>query len=198
MMNSGKTVDEYLEKSGNWQPALRLIREIILRTELHETIKWGAPCYTLDGKHVAGIVGFKEHMAIWFYQGVFLADTEGKLINAQEGVTKAMRQWRFTDIDEIHRDADLIHKYLLEAIENQKQGKEIKPKKKELVIPPELQEVLDKNSGLSDSFEAFSKSKKREFSEFIAEAKRAETKQSRLEKIIPMIASGVGLHDKYR
>ena len=197
-MNSAKTVDEYLEKSGNWEPALRLIREIILRTELQETIKWGAPCYTLGRKHVAGMVGFKEHMAIWFHQGVFLKDPEDKLINAQEGVTKALRQWRFTDIDEIRQNADLIHAYMLEAIENQKQGKEIKPEKKELTVPAELQEVLDRDSGLLESFEAFSKSKKREFAEYIATAKRAETRQSRLEKIIPMIANGIGLHDKYR
>ncbi|MEP4533017.1 MAG: YdeI/OmpD-associated family protein [Cyclobacteriaceae bacterium] len=197
-MNSAKTVEEYLEKSGRWEPALRLIREIILKTELQETIKWGAPCYTLNGKHVVGMVGFKEHMAIWFHQGVFLKDPEGKLINAQEGVTKALRQWRFTDFDEIRQNTEIIHAYLLEAIENQKQGKEIKPEKKELTVPAELQEVLDKDAGLSDSFEAFSKSKKREFADYIAEAKRAETKQSRLKKIIPMIANGIGLHDKYR
>jgi len=120
------------------------------------------------------------------------------LHNAQEGKTKVMLQWRFHTISEI--DINLIKEYVLEAIENQKQGKEIKPirKTKLLMIPELLQNELESNQSLKENFEKFSSSKKREYASYISEAKRETTKLSRLSKIIPMILNGAGLHDKYR
>ena len=58
--------------------------------------------------------------------------------------------------------------------------------------------TLNENSQLKSFFKGFTNSKQREFAGHIANAKREATKQARLEKIIPMILSGVGLHDKYR
>ena len=93
-----------------------------------------------------------------------------------------------------------IKEYVLEAIENVKLGKEIKPTRtsKPVNIPEELQQELNTNKELSTSFNTFSLSKQREYAGYIAEAKRASTKTKRLEKIIPMIMNGVGLHDKYK
>jgi uncharacterized protein YdeI (YjbR/CyaY-like superfamily) len=69
---------------------------------------------------------------------------------------------------------------------------------KPLVIPGELKNALDKDSALLNAFEKFTLSKQREFTFFIGQAKRLETKMRRLDKIIPMIFSGIGLNDKYR
>jgi uncharacterized protein YdeI (YjbR/CyaY-like superfamily) len=81
----------------------------------------------------------------------------------------------------------------------QQQGKAIRPtKNKTLTIPAELRKSLDENPPAKSAFEALTKSKKREYADHIAEAKRDETKVKRLKKIIPMIADGKGLHDKYR
>ena len=122
-----------------WKEELQMLREIILQTELKEEVKWGKPTYTLDGKLVVGMADFKNHMALWFHQGLFLKDKHQKLINAQEGVTKALRQWRFEKGDEI--DPDIVMEYVEEAIANCKAGKELKPlRKKEVVIPPLLEE----------------------------------------------------------
>ena len=66
------------------------------------------------------------------------------------------------------------------------------------MIPPDLQQVLNENGQLKSFFEGFTNSKQREFTDHITNAKREATKQARLEKFIPMILSGVGLHDKYR
>ncbi len=87
-----------------------------------------------------------------------------------------------------------------EAIENQKLGKEIKPEKKgkTVVIPKELKETLKKNTVLYDAFKSLTPFKQREYAEYIDTAKRAETKQTRLEKIVPMILKGIGLNDKYK
>ena len=123
---------------------------------------------------------------MWFFQGVFLTDYANVLHNAQEGTTKALRQWRFQSIEDM--DPNLILDYVKEAIQNQKDGKAMTPEKKEtLPPPPELQRELDSNKELSTAFSGFTASKQREFSEFISSAKRQETKEKRLDKIIPMI-----------
>lgn len=196
-MKSFKTVEDYIDANGKWEDALRKLREIFLSTELEETVKWGAPIYTINGKNVVGLAAFKAYVGIWFFQGVFLKDEQKMLINAQEGKTKALRQWRFNSSEEI--DADLVKTYVFEAIDNQKQGKEIKPAKtKNVIIPPELQQALDQNQGLKTQFDELSLSCKREYAEYILEAKREATKLRRLEKIIPMILQNVGLNDKYK
>ncbi|MEQ8470058.1 MAG: YdeI/OmpD-associated family protein [Marinoscillum sp.] len=191
-----KTVEEYLSKHPEYNKELTLLRTILNNTELEETVKWGIPNYTIKGKNVVGIGAFKSYVGLWFYNGSFLTDKHKVLINAQEGKTKGMRQWRFENISDI--DEKLITQYVLEAIENQNQGKEIKPEKKPVVIPDELKEALSKNSQLSEAFDKLTPGKQKEYGEYIAEAKRSETRQKRLDKIIPMIQLGVGLNDKYK
>ncbi len=95
--------------------------------------------------------------------------------------------------------ARTIKAYVKEAIELQIQGKEIKPdRNKPLNIPPELQQALSKNTKARQVFETLTKGRQREYADYIAAAKREETKASRLKKILPMITASASLHDKYR
>ncbi len=192
------SVDDYINaQSAERKDLLEKIRSILNSTALEETVKWGAPAYTYEGKTLVGMGSFKDFVAIWFHQGALLTDSHNKLINAQEGVTKALRQWRLSSEEEI--DEGLIKKYVEETLENHRQGKEIKPQKaKELLIPPELSKALEIHKEARIIFEGMSRSKQREYAEHIAEAKREETKKSRIEKILPMILSGKGLYDKYK
>jgi uncharacterized protein YdeI (YjbR/CyaY-like superfamily) len=107
-------------KVNNWELELEILKSIISKTELVETTKWGGPVFTLNGKNVIGILGFKNYFAIWFYKGVSLKDESNVLINAQEGITKSLRQWRFTAKDEI--DEILLLDYISEAIALEKSG----------------------------------------------------------------------------
>lgn len=196
-MHSNKTVEEFLSKQDTWKEILTKFRTLFLETELVETVKWGMPVYTINGKNVIGMGAFKSYAGIWFFQGSFLSDPQNVLINAQNGKTKGMRQLRFYSLEEI--DDDLIRLYVAEAIQNQKDGKEIKPeRKKEVVIPEELLERLKQDQNLKDSFKSLTPGKQREYAEYVESAKRLETKLSRLEKIIPMINQGIGLNDKYK
>lgn len=188
------TATEYISKQGDWQSGLILLRDLMLETGLEETIKWGAPVYTLNGKNVVGIGSFKSYFGLWFFQGSFLKDPH-KLLTAQEG-TRGLRSFRFNSIEDI--DQDVVSEYLREAIENQKAGKEIKPEKKELKMPVELEEWLNERPEIRDGFLALTPGKQREYAEYIAEAKREATKITRLKKIGPMVLKGVGLHDKYK
>ena len=192
------SVEEYIETHDKWSEALAILRDIINATELEETLKWSEPVYSLKGKNVLGLGAFKNHFGLWFFNGVFLKDEKKLLLNAQEK-TKAMRQMRFESVDEI--DKHSVLEYVKEAIENQKLGKEIKPKKttkKSIAIPYELQQVLKKNTELKTGFEALSPYKQKEYCEYITTAKREATKQTRIEKIAPMILQGIGLNDKYK
>lgn len=195
-MNS--KVDEYILKKGNWRAELELLRSVFSDLPVEETIKWGAPTYVFEGKNIVGLAAFKNYCGLWFFQGALLEDKQKVFINAQEGKTKAMLQWRFYSLKEI--DINLIKEYILEAIENSKAGKEIKPKRntKPIVIPEELKVAFSENEKLEAFFNEFTASKQREFCEYILSAKRATTKQTRLEKITPMILNKVGLNDKYK
>lgn len=192
------SVDEYIEENQKYGEELQLIRNILNKTELVETVKWSAPTYMINGKNVVGFSAFKNHFGLWFFNGVFLKDEHNLLINAQENKTKALRQMRFTSKNEINEPVILA--YVKEAIENQKLGKEIKPTRntKAIVIPNELKRAFSSNKDLQVAFKAFTPGKQREYCEYIASAKREATKLSRLEKITPMILDGVGLNDKYK
>ena len=196
-MKRYKTVDEYIAAAPDWQDELERLRKILNSTHLVETVKWGAPCYTQDGKNVVGMGAFKSYVALWFYQGALLADKKRVLINAQEGKTKALRQWRFDSKKAI--DSRLIKAYVKEATGLQTKGIEIKADRTRPVeIPQHLKAALSKDKKAGASFQTLTKGKQREYAEYIAEAKRDETKIKRLEKIVPMIIAGKGLNDKYR
>ncbi|MBK6282331.1 MAG: DUF1801 domain-containing protein [Draconibacterium sp.] len=196
-MKSYKTVEEYILNAENGKEILIVLREIIRSTELIETIKWGGPVYTLEGKNVVGIGSFKSYVGLWFFQGAFLKDEEKVLINAQIDITKALRQWRFSSVDEINDK--LVLKYINEAIQNQKQGKELKPdRNKPVVIPDELIEVFKEDYELEKCFKNFTTGRQREFADFISSAKLVDTRRARVQKIIPLILDNIGLNDKYR
>ena len=171
------------------------MRELLTSTELQEEIKWGAPVYTLDNKNIVGIGAFKNHCSLWFFQGALLQENTSLLENAQEGKTKALRQIRFSKGEEL--PVDELQRYVLEAIQNQKEGKEIKPVKNiEVQIPNELTKAFAKDPALEVSFQELNPGRQKEYCEYVASAKREATKISRIEKIAPMIKIAAGLIDQ--
>lgn len=190
-------IEAYYAKEDSFKEGIAKLRHIALKTELQETLKWGVPVYTINNKNVIGILRFKKHFGLWFYNGVFLSDPKKVLGNAQEGKTKAMRHWKFNDISEV--DSTTVKTYILEAIENQKKGIALVPeRKKKMELPTLLANALSKDKNLQAKFNAFSPYKQHEFIDYINEAKQEKTKLSRLEKCLPLIAEGIGLMDKYR
>lgn len=179
-----------------WDDEIEIIKSILNKTELIETTKWGGIVYTINNKNVIGVGAFKNYFALWFYNGVFLKDELNVLVNANEGVTKALRQWRFTSKEEINEKHILA--YINEAIANEKEGKSIKPTKKSRIVCDFLDAELEADKELASAFEKFTSSKQNEFLEYIETAKQEKTKLARFEKIKPMILNNIGLNDKYR
>ena len=180
-----------------WQEEIETLRSIIAKSGLEEKIKWGTKVYTHKGKNVVSALGFKNYFSLWFYNGVFLSDPYHKLVNAQEGVTKALRHWRFQSSEEIEEEK--ILEYVREAIQNEEDGKVWKPEKSgELVIPEFFQHRLDADKKLKEAFIKLSPFRQKEYISHVESAKRETTQIARFEKIIPMILEGIGLNDKYR
>lgn len=180
-----------------WQNELEKLRSIIIKTILTPEIKWGMEVFTWNRKNVVSYLGFKNFFSLWFYNGVFLKDKYTVLVNAQEGKTKALRQWRFTSINEI--DEEKILEYINEAIENEKAGRVWKPEKSgQIEIPELMYACFEQDQNLKTAFENLTPYKQKEYIEFLDSAKREETRLTRLHKIKPMIFSGLGLNDKYK
>ena len=196
-MKKYRSVDQYMEEVENFPSELAKLRKILLAVDLEETIKWSMPCYCHHGKNVVGISSFKNYFGLWFHQGALLQDTEGVLINAQEGKTKALRQWRMTAAKDIK--VRTIKRYALEAMQLVEAGREIKPSRnKPIIIDPVFQSALDNNRKASKAFTSMTPGCQREYANYINEAKREATKERRVAKIIPMIVEGGGLNDRYR
>ena len=197
-MKSASSVDEYMEGLSKWKDELTLLRSIVLSTELEEGIKWGAPCYMYQGQNVVGIAAFKSYVGLWFFQGSLLEDKEGFLINAQEGVTKALRQWRFMSIQEIQKAP--VTAYIYEAIENFRLGYKVLPTQKpvDISIPDKLAHAIQSDTEASIGWGSLPPSHKREYTEYVAEAKKEETQNRRIEKVLDMLRKRQGLNDKYR
>lgn len=194
---SREQIEAYYARKHPFQKGMLQLREIILKTELEEQLKWGAPVYTLDNKNVLGVMGFKKHFGIWFFNGVFLSDPLGVLQNAQQGKTKAMRHWKFNKEDTI--DPAAVLSYVQEAIANQKKGLELKPeRKKGTKIPTVLQNELNKDPETKKAFASLSPGRQREYCDHISSAKQEKTKHNRMAKILPLIRDRKGLNDHYR
>ncbi|MDR0264059.1 MAG: DUF1801 domain-containing protein [Sphingobacterium sp.] len=187
----------WYQSRGNWQAAEELMQQIIVKTSLKKEFKWGSYIYTHRGKNVIGWGGFKNFFSLWFYNGVFLEDKEKQLISASEGKTKALRQWRFENVKDM--DAEKIAAYIQESIQTIDEGKELKPTKAPVKAPSGLfLEALQADKAFNDSFQALTPGKQKEYIEYIEEAKQEKTKQSRMEKIKPLILAKKGLNDKYK
>lgn len=196
-MKRSKTVEDYIRDSTQWTDELRRLQSILKEAGLVEEIKWGAPCYTHKGKNVVGLAAFKQWFCLWFHQGALLADKDKVLVNAQDGRTKALRQWRMTSAKDIK--PRIVKRFAKEAMALVDAGKAIKAdRNKPLVVPDELQKAMRRHKGATAGFRGLTKGKQREYADYVAAAKRDETKQKRIAKILPMMAAGHGLNDKYR
>ena len=113
-------VEAYINKNEARKDQLTALRQLLLDTDMEETVKWGMPAYCVDNKNVIGLAAFKNWTTLWFHKGAFLKDEKNVFVNAQEGKTKEMRHWRFKNIEEIETHKADIILYLKEAMEYQK------------------------------------------------------------------------------
>lgn len=189
-------VEEFLSKAKTWKEEYELLRSIILQCELEEDFKWMHPCYTLNGKNVVLIHGFKEYCAILFIKGSLLKDPNKILIQQTENV-QAGRQIRFKNIQEINEVEIILKEYIKEAKEIEKAGLVVEYNKDtEITIPEELQVKFNENAEFKDAFEALTPGRKRAYISHFSQAKQAKTRIARIEKNMENIFAGKGLNER--
>jgi uncharacterized protein YdeI (YjbR/CyaY-like superfamily) len=182
-------------KVHKWQKVLTLLRQFILDCGLSEASKWGVPCYMYNKNNILILSAFNEYCSIGFFKGALLADTEGILIQ-QSAHMQAVRQLRFTDVQDVLAQEIIVKAYIFEAIEVEKAGLKMDVKKtSELSFPEELHHKFAENPAFKAAFEALSSGRQRAYLLYFAAPKQAITRASRIEKWRAQIFNGKGLHN---
>ena len=188
--------EAFFQRATDWKDEYKALRKIILKNDaLTEDYKWMHPCYTLNGKNVVLIHGFKDYCALLFHKGALLDDKDQKLIQQTKNV-QAARQLRFTSLEAIEQEADMVEAYVNEAVEIEQSGKKVTMKKtKEYDMPDALQAALDEDPKLKAAFSELTPGRQRQYMYFIGQAKREATRQARVEKYKAQILAGKGMND---
>lgn len=188
--------EQFFEKAKKWKDEFYLLREIITENDsLEEDYKWMHPCYTLDGKNVVLIHGFKEYFALLFHKGVLMKDPQNILIQQTENVQSA-RQIRFRNIEEVEKQRAIIKKYIQEAVKIEQSGQKVELKKvSEYPVPEEFQRALDEDKTLNESFYALSPGRQKGYLFYFNQAKQSKTRETRIEKYYQNILDGKGIDD---
>ena len=194
MGGTNPKVDALLRNAKKWQEEFRELRKIVLACGLTEDVKWRHPCYTLDGKNVVLIHGFKEYCALLFMKGALLKDT--KSILTAPGAVQAGRQIKFTNVRQITEMKPTLTAYIREAIETEKAGLKVKLKKTaDFKIPDEFKKKLNDMPALKSAFQALTPGRQRGYLFYFSGAKQSKTREARIEKWMPQILKGKGLDD---
>ncbi|NLI22470.1 MAG: hypothetical protein GX418_13110 [Clostridiales bacterium] len=187
--------DAFFDTVTQWKEVFVTLRGILLETGLTEELKWGWPCYALDGANIVLMHGFKDYCALLFLKGALMADTQGILVRQTVNV-QASRQIRFTDDAQVRAMTATLRDYLREAIRVEKAGLDISWKHSaDYAVPEELKKRLDADAALRDAFEALTPGRRKGYLLTIGQAKLAKTREARVEKAIPRILKGLGPDD---
>lgn len=188
-------VDKYLRSSKKWKEETARLRAIILEVSaLEEGFKWSKPCYTFEGHNIAIIQPFKNCLAIMFFKGALLRDPKGLLLDNGPN-SQSARRFEFKDIESITKMKSTIKAYIKEAIAIEKSGLKVAFKKKVEALPTELLNVFREKPKFEKAFAALTPGRQRSYILYFISAKQTKTRQARIEKHVPRILSGKGLHD---
>jgi uncharacterized protein YdeI (YjbR/CyaY-like superfamily) len=177
-----------------WQAEIAALQSILSGFDLTEECKWGKPCYTLDGQNVVIIQGFKEYIALGFFQGALLKDTKKLLV--QLGQVRAARVMKFTSADEIASKAATIKAYIREAMAAAKAGLKVETKPPALPVPEELTEKFRDDPRFKQAFEALTPGRQRGYLFHFTGAKQSATRAARIEKAMSAIFKGRGFLER--
>jgi uncharacterized protein YdeI (YjbR/CyaY-like superfamily) len=183
-----------MSESKAWQGEIRKLRSILLDCGLDEELKWGKPCFLYEGKNVAIVQPFKAHLSLMFFKGALLKDSHGLLRSQGENTQSAMRL-EFTSEAQITKA--VVASYVKQAIAAEKAGLKVDFKaKRELELPEELTRILQKDRKLEKAFGSLTPGRQRAYVLHFAGAKQSQTRTARIEKCIPRILAGLGMHDR--
>jgi uncharacterized protein YdeI (YjbR/CyaY-like superfamily) len=196
-------VDAYIEKAADFaKPILKHIREVVHQAspEITESIKWGMPFFDYKGP-ICQIASFKQHSAFGFWKATLLKDPKGVINRSEEASAGSFG--RITSLADLPAD-DIILDFIEQAMLLNESGVKGTMKtvaaapKAEIMVPDYFIAALADNPQAKAKFEASSPSHKREYLEWITEAKTEATRDKRMATAIEWIAEGKSRHWKYK
>jgi uncharacterized protein YdeI (YjbR/CyaY-like superfamily) len=194
-------MDAYIANAAGFaKPILNHLRALVHTAcpEVEESMKWSRPHFMYKGMLMCGMSAFKHHVAFGFWLGEMVLGEKGKWTAETEG---AGHFGKITSLADLPGDKELLG-YIKKAAElNDKGVKRPAPPRikgnRELVVPDYITAALKKNAKARAAFEAFSYSHKKEYVEWITEAKREETRQKRMETMLTWLTEGKSRNWKY-
>lgn len=178
-----------------WNEGLHEMRRIALECGLIEDFKWQHPCYTFEKKNILILGAFKEYFAFNFFKGALLNDDKKWLVSPGEN-SQSGKQLRFTDVRDVLKKEKAIKRYILEAIEVERSGKQVvKKSMDQYPIPEELKEKFIEDPSFKSAFYALTPGRQRGYLLFFAQAKQSSTRTSRIEKFMDSIFKGKGYQE---
>ena len=178
-----------------WAAEIAEMRRVLAGFAMKEECKWGKPTYTVDGKNIVIMQGFKEYFGLMFFQGALLKDPKKLLV--QLGQVQAGRVMKFTSVSEITKKAATIKTYVREAIAVEKAGLRMNPKSTaDFPVPEELNEQFRMDSRFKRAFEALTPGRQRGYLYHFAAARQSATRTARIEKAMPAILEGRGFLER--
>jgi uncharacterized protein YdeI (YjbR/CyaY-like superfamily) len=192
-------VDAYFDKAHPFaKPILHHLRELIHTTcpDVEETIKWSFPHFDYKGAFCS-IASFKEHCSFGFWKASLMKDAHKMKGNNEDAMGIAGKIKRLSDLP----PDNILIGWIKEAMKLNEEGVKLAARKKteitELVIPDYFTKVLSKNKKALKIFETFSPSHKKEYLQWITEAKTEDTRNRRMETALEWIGEGKGKNWKY-
>jgi uncharacterized protein YdeI (YjbR/CyaY-like superfamily) len=187
-------VDAYIARSAPFaRPILKHLRRVVHAgcPQVEETLKWGMPTFMYRGM-LAGMAAFKQHAAFGFWKHALLAG-DGKA--AFKAADEAMGQYgRITSLADLPSEKVLLGMVRKAAALNEQGVKVPRPARRaggrKLDVPAYLMSALRKNKRALATFEGFSYSNKKDYVEWVVEAKTDETRKRRLETAVAWMAEG--------
>lgn len=183
-------------KVHQWSEILQALMGIARSMGLEETVKWGVPCYMIDGKVVFLISALKESSVISFFKGVLLDDPKSLLVKPGPN-SHAGRYLKFTSPSEVVAKEEDIRWFMDQAIKAEREGLPMPAREIGMEIPEALEKYFAQDTVFRDAFEALTPGRQRGYLIYFNGAKQEQTRISRIEKCIPNILHGIGLHDHY-
>lgn len=197
MANHDPRVDAYIAKAAPFaQPILEHLRAVVHGAcpGVEETLKWSSPHFLYKGM-LCGMTAFKQHVAFGFWLGKRVADTG----NEEAAMGQFGRIATLADLPSKRELTTLVKK----AVALNEAGTKLptrtrdgKPKPP-VEVPDDLAAALARNRKARATFDAFSASHRREYVEWISEAKREETRAKRLATTLEWLAEGKSRNWKY-
>ncbi|MBS8226169.1 YdeI/OmpD-associated family protein [Vannielia litorea] len=182
-------------KLGDWKAEMEAVRAVLLAGPLEETFKWRQACYTWKGTNVCMPGGYGGRVRLSFFRGVLLDDPEGLLVPPGPN-SRAARVMEFRSVEEVEAAREAIEAFVAQAVRLVEDGREVDLPPDDFDLPEELEEALAADDALREAWEALTPGRRRGWALHFGGAKRAETRERRIEKARDAIFGGKGMHDR--